>query len=189
MTGHQFCTSICQVLSKGVVLFRQVPLMLGKLVLSYIHLTSVINYQVHSFMMSYSSCMALSGFSGCFDLFGFSSHQITCGQGFPMIFSSENKLVLPPAHHLPRLSFFWARMNHNFSDTFSFFCSCFVPILAGQKVKSPFKQIRNIAATPQETATNHHRCQHCATYCHQQPSSTNIRYFIYSVVLVHFNSR
>ena len=95
-----------------------------------------------------------------------------------MIFSSENKLVLPPARRLPQLSFLRARMNHNFSDTFSFFRSCFVPVLAGRKVKSPFERIRNIAATPQETATNHHRRQHRATYCHQQPSSKNVRYFV-----------
>ena len=40
--------------------------MLDKLVLSYIHLTSVINYQFHSFTTSYSSFVALSGFSGFF---------------------------------------------------------------------------------------------------------------------------
>ena len=74
MTSHQFCTSICQVLSKGMVPFCQVLSMLDRLVLSYIHLTSVINYQFHSFTMSYSSFVALSGFSGCFDLFDFSSH-------------------------------------------------------------------------------------------------------------------
>ena len=40
--------------------------MLDRLVLSYIHLTSVINYQFHSFTTSYSSFVALSGFSGFF---------------------------------------------------------------------------------------------------------------------------
>ena len=54
-----------------MVLFHQVPSMLDRLVLSYIHLTSVINHQFHSFMTSYSPFVALSGFSGFFWIFWF----------------------------------------------------------------------------------------------------------------------